>query len=209
MDYARIVRDTIMQNHTLKAGAIARMVGLVDEMGYDKATDFVRDIRRQMRETGDLIPAIEKPKFAAPEDRLEDVLTLFELRKYNVKKKPAKSMLLGMCYWTMAVEGNVKAVCDTMDMNDRLKRPLPFQEIEKVCNDAQELGFAAMDEEKNREARAMGLPGAGLNWTSGSLYHAFEVTEDELPHLKTIGKPIDKTKPWGIPNPDRMPDSKA
>ena len=205
MDYKQLVRDAIMKNHTLKSGVLARQLGLVDEMGYDKATDYVRYIRRQMRENGDLLPEIEKPKYAAPEDRLEDVLKLFELRNYNVKKKAATNMLMCMCYWTMSIAGNMKAVCDTMDMNDRLKRPLPFPEIEKVCNDAQDLGFAALDEQKNREARAMGFPGAGLNWTSASLYHKFEVTEDELPHLKTIGKPVDKLKPWGVPNPERMP----
>lgn len=206
MDYKPLVRDVIMRNHKLKAGVIARQLGLVEEMGYDKATDYVRSVRREMRENGDLIPEPEKPKYAAPEDRLEDVLKLFELRNYKVRKKAAANMLFCLCYWTMTVSGNVKAVCDTMDMNDRLKRPLPFPEIEKVCNDAQDLAFAALDEQKNREAREMGLPGAGLNWTSASLYHKFEVTEEELPYLKTIGKPIDKLKPWGIPNPDRMPE---
>lgn len=205
MDMNRLVRDTIMKNPKVKAGVIADMLGLVDELGYDEATDYVRAVRRRMRANGDLIPEVEKPKYASPEDRLADVLKLFELRGYNVRKKPASFMLLGMCYWTMSIAGNVKAVCDTMDMNDQLKRPFPFQDIERICNDAQELGFAALDEVKNYEARALGYPGAGLNWTSVSLYHKFEVTDEELPHLKTIGKPIDKNKPWGIPNPARMP----
>lgn len=205
MDNKQLVRDAIMKNHTLRAGAIAKQLGLDEEMGYDKATDYIKSIRRKMREDGDLIPEIEKPTYAEPEERLADVLKLFELRKYNVNKKAASNMLLGMCYWTMVTAGNMKAVCDTMDMNDRLKKPLSFPEVEKVCNNAQQLGFAAMDEKKNKEAIALGYPGAGLNWTSATLYHKFEVTETELPHLKTIGKPVDKLKPWGIPNPERMP----
>ena len=205
MENYQRVRDFVMLNPKMASGVIADRLGLVDEMGYDKATDYVRYVRRKMRENGDLLLEIEKPKYAAPEERLEDVLKLFELRNYNVRKKAATNMLFCMCYWTMAIAGNMKAVCDTMDMNDRLKKPLPFRDIEKACNDAQELGFAALDEKKNREAMAMGFPGAGLNWTSAALYHKFEVTEDELPHLKTIGKPVDKLKPWGIPNPERMP----
>lgn len=194
-----------MKNHKLKAGQIAEMLGLVGELGYDGATDYVRAVRRNMRKTGDLIPEPEKPPYAAPEDRLADVLKLFELRNYNVRKKAAVNMLLAMCYWTMQLEGNGKAVCDTMDMNDRLKRSLPFKEIEKICNDAQDMGFAAIDPIKNYAAQAQGYPDAGLNWTSINLYYKFEVTDEELPHLKTIGKRIDKTKPWGIPNPARMP----
>ena len=205
MDNKQLVRDAIMKNHTLRAGAIAKQLGLDEEMGYDKATDYIKGIRRKMREDGDLIPEIEKPTYAEPEERLADALKLFAMRKYNVNKKAASNMLLGMCYWTMVIAGNVKAVCDTMDMNDRLKKPLSFPEVEKVCNNAQQLGFAAMDEKKNKEAIELGYPGAGLNWTSATLYHKFEVTEAELPHLKTIGKPVDKLKPWGIPNPERMP----
>lgn len=205
MDYNQLVRDTIMKNHTLKAGQIADMLGLVGELGYDEATDYVRAVRRNMRKTGDLIPEPEKPPYASPKDRLADVLTLFELRNYNVRKKPASYMLLNMCYWTMQLEGNAKAVCDTMDMNDRLKRSLPFKDIEAICNEAQEKGFDALDPIKNFKAQADGFPDAGLNWTSASLYYKFEVTEEELPHLKTIGKPVHKTNPWGIPNPARMP----
>lgn len=206
MDTKQLVRDAIMKNHTLRAGVLARQLGLDVEMGYDKATDYVRYVRQEMRKNGDLIPEIEKPKYAPSEERLEDVLKLFELRNYNVNKKAAKNMLFAMCYWTMRIAGNMKAVCDTMDMNDRLKRSLSFPEIEKACNDAQELGFDALDEQKNKEAIAKGFPNAGLNWTSATLYYKFEVTDEELTHLKTIGKPINKTQPWGIPNPERMPE---
>lgn len=203
MERYETVRKAILQNYEWKAGKVAAYLGLTDELGYEKAVDYVRMVRKKMREDGDLIQPEEKPKYADPEDRLKDVLKLFELRKCNVRKKEAKNMLLTMCYWTMQLKGNYAAVSDTMDMNDRLKRPLPFPEIEEICNIAQEYGFDALDEEKNAAAIADGFPGAGLNWTSSSLYYKFNISDDELPHLNTIGKPIDKTKPWGIPNPQR------
>lgn len=197
------VRKTILENYEWRAGKVAAFLGLTDEMGYEKATDYVRMVRKKMRADGDLIQPEEKPKYAEPEDRLADVLTLFELRNYNIRKKEAKNMLMAMCYWIMRLRGNYAAVSETMDMNERLKRPLTFPEIEEICNVAQEYGFDAMNEIKNAAAIADGFPGAGLNWTSASLYYKFNIDDAELPHLKTIGKPIDKTKPWGIPNPDR------
>ena len=173
MDKYTEVRKTILENYEWRSGKVAAYLGLTDEMGYDKATDYVRMVRKKMRDNGDLIMPEEKPKYADPADRLADVLTLFELRKYNVRKKEAKNMLLTMCYWTMLLKGNYTAVSDTMDMNAKLKRSLPFQEIEEICNAAQEYGFEAMDEAKNALAIAEGFPGSGLNWTSDSLYYKF------------------------------------
>lgn len=197
------VRQTILENHTWHAWEVAAYLGLETEMGDDEATDYVKRVRRTMRETGDLIMPPELPPYASPEDRLEDVLKLFELRKYNVKKKQLEPMLLNMCYWIMRIRGNGAAVTETMDMNDRMKRPLPFSEIEKICNTAQEYGFKAMDNWENYKAECEGFPDAGLNWTSINLYHKFGVEDNEQPYLKTIGKPLSKTKPWGIPSPDR------
>ena len=199
MDKYDIVRQTILENHEWNAWKIAAACGLLDTMGHDEAVEYVRTVRKKMRAAGELVMPEELPKYAEPEDRLADVLKLFELRGYNVPKKVARPMLLCMSYWTMLLKGNFKAIDEAMSMNERLKRPLPFAEIEQICNAAQEYGFNAMDDEKNREAEANGFPDAGLNWTSASLYYKFMVTDDELPHLKTIGKPVDKTKPWGVP----------
>ena len=202
----REVRNTIMLHHEWSAWRVADHLGLDEEMGSDEAAQYVRDVRKTMRETGDLIVPEKKPQYAPPEERLKDVLALFELRDYKINKKAAKNMLLAMCYWTFMTSGNWKAVDETMEMNDRLKRPLAFQDIESICNAAQEKGFTVLDDEKaNEEARAMGYPDAGYNWTSDRLYHLFQVTEEELPYLSTIGKPISKISPQGVPNPERMP----
>lgn len=200
------VRDTIMRHHEWSAWKVAAHLGLSESMGTEDAAQYVREVRKTMRDNGDLIIPQQKPKYADPEARLRDVLTLFELREYKVNKKVAKNMLLAMCYWIFVTKGNWPAVSDTMDMNDRLERPLAFQEIEAICNAAQDKGFMVLDdEEANRTAVEAGYPDAGYNWTSDNLYHLFQVTDDELPHLKTIGKPISRSGPQGIPNPERMP----
>ena len=204
MERYKLVRQTILNHYEWRAARIASYLGLTDELGDDAAAEYVRNVRKKMRDDGDLVMPPEVPRYAGVEERLEDVLRLFELRNYTMKKKAAQNMLLATCYWIMRIEGNLKAVTDTMEINDRLKRPLTFLEIERVCNEAQEKGFEALDDKKNEEAIAMGLPGAGLNWTSDSLYHKFMVEDHELQHLKTIGKPVNKNKPWGIPNPERM-----
>lgn len=203
MDRYLLVRLAILDHHEWRAARVASYLGLTDELG-DAAVEYVKGVRKKMRDDGDLIMPPEVPVYAGAEERLADVLRLFEIRNYTMKKKAAQNMLLATCYWIMLLEGNLKAVTDTMKLNDRLKRPLTFLEIERICNEAQDKGFEALDDEKNEAAKKLGFPGAGLNWTSDSLYHRFMVEDHELPYLKTIGKPVDKTKPWGVPNPDRM-----
>ena len=108
-------------------------------------------------------------------------------------------MLLMHCYWTMRLYGNMKAVFSTMELNEKLRTPLTFPEIERVCNLAQERGFDSLDEEKTAEAKIRGFRNAGLNFSSTSLYYKFEVKDEELPHLKTIEKPHSTTQPQGAP----------
>ena len=93
----------------------------------------------------------------------------------------------------------MQAVFSTMDLNERLKTPLSFPEIERVCNLAQERGFDSLDEEKTTQAKKRGFVNAGLNYSSGSLYYKFDVKDEELPHLKTITKPQSTTNPQGVP----------
>ena len=194
-----IAVQTIKNYPTWKAGVVAEHIGLVEDMGHDKATEYIRQLRKRMKKNGELIvrPAMEK--YAPDEDRLEDVKMLFELRGYDISKKAASAMLLMHCYWTMRLHGNIKAVCETMDLNDKLKNPLSFPEIERVCNLAQERGFDSLDPEKSAQAQIKGFVDAGINYTSDSLYFKFEVQEDELKHLKTIERPQSSTDPQGAP----------
>ena len=192
-----LVVQTILEHPEWKAWEVAERIGLVEEMGPDKATEYIRQVRKSMRKKGELVIP---EKIMVPEaDRLEDVKTLFRIRNYNVSKKAASAMLLMHCYWTMRLYGNWVAVSDTMDLNDKLKHPLTFPEIEQICNLAQERGFDSLDPEKTAQAKLKGFINAGLNYTSGSLYYKFDVRDEELPHLKTIEKPKSTTEPQGAP----------
>lgn len=194
-----IAVQTIKDHPEWKAGVVAEYIGLTAEMGQDKATEYIRHVRKSMRKKGQLVRQPSMEKYASEEDRLEDVKKLFELRDYKTTKKAASAMLLMYCYWTMRLYGNFKAVNDTMEMNDKLRTPLTFPEIERICNLAQERGFDSLDEEKSSQAKIRGFMNAGLNYTSDSLYYKFEVKEEELPHLKTIEKPQSITEPQGVP----------
>lgn len=189
--------QTILEHPEWKAGRVAEEIGLIEEMDHDKATEYIRQVRKSMRKKGELV--IAEHTMVPESDRLEDVKTLFRIRNYNVSKKAASAMLLMHCYWTMRLYGNWVAVSDTMDLNDKLKHPFPFPEIEQICNLAQERGFDSLDPEKNAQAKLKGFANAGLNYTSGSLYYKFDVRDEELPHLKTIEKPQSSTYPQGIP----------
>lgn len=178
--------QTIKEHPDWKAVAVASHIGLVEEMGNDKAVEYIRQVRKTLKRKGELVVRAIRESEYTDAERLEDVLKLFELRNYNVTKRAASAMLLMYCYWTMREAGNFKAVWDTMELNDKLKQPLSFAEIEQVCNLAQERGFDSLDEEKTIQANLRGFKNAGLNYTSISLYHKFEVTEEEANLLKTI-----------------------
>ena len=189
--------QTIKEHPEWRAVVVASHIGLIEEMGNDKAVEYIRQVRKSLKRKGELmVRAVCESEYTEAE-RLEDVLKLFELRKYDVTKRAASSMLLMLCYWTMREAGNFKAVSDTMELNDKLKHPLSFTEIEQVCNLAQERGFDSFDEEKTLQANLRGFKNAGLNYTSSSLFYKFEVTDEELSYLKTIYKPQSTIQPQG------------
>ena len=185
----------IKEHPEWKAVVVAAHIGLVDEMGNDKAVEYIRQVRKSLKRKGELVVICETEYTES--ERLEDVKKLFELRNYDVSKRAASAMLLMHCYWTMRESGNFKAVWDTMELNDKLKRPLSFAEIEQVCNLAQERGFDSFDEEKTLQANLRGFKNAGLNYTGISLYYKFEVTDEEATHLKTIMKTQSTINPQG------------
>lgn len=192
-----IAVQTILEHPEWKAGQVADHIGLTEEMTMDRATDYIRQVRKSMRKKGQLV--ITEQTMVPEAYRLEDVKTLFRIRQYDINKETAKAMLLMHCYWSMRLYGNYVAVIDTMRLNDKLKHPLTFPEIERVCNLAQERGFDSWDPEKNAQAQIRGFVNAGINYTNDSLYHKFNVQEHELNYLKTIERPHSSTNPQGAP----------
>ena len=154
----------------------------------DKATDYVRRVKRSMKENGELPP--ERYKFASDEERLEDLQKLFELRKgKKIEERVANAMLLLNCYYRYRSEDGAThwgAIDDTYEKNKELVEPLELSKAIGICQLALLKYTESKDKAKNEAARKRGMPGAGLNYASETLIAKLAITEEELKHMKSI-----------------------
>lgn len=181
------VEQLIKEDRRRKAHDIAQETGLIDSMGYEKAVDYVRRVRKEMRKNGEL----PRKQYIKPsdEDRMKDIDKLFELRHGKMRRKIAESMLMLNCYYRLRSEDDdihIMAIDDTYDKNSKLKNPLPMSEAIELCNFALARYMDSRDEKRNQEMKAIGYPGAGLNYSSKSLIDLLEITEEELQHMISI-----------------------
>lgn len=184
-----IVETLIKENRRRKARDIAEEAGLIESMGdEDRAVEYVRRVKRTMKQTGELPP--EKYKFASDEERLEDLQKLFELRKgKKIDRRVAHAMLLLNCYYRYRSEDGAThwgAIDDTYEKNKELVEPLELSVTIGICQLALLKYTESKDEAKNRAARKQGMPGAGLNYASETLIVKLAITEEELKHMKSI-----------------------
>ena len=182
-----IVEELLKDGTPRKTHEIAEAAGLIESIGYDKAVDYVRRVRRDLRKKGEIAPPADR--FATDEERLEDITVLFELRQGKMSKDAAYFMLLLNCYYRLRSEDDdihMRAIDDTYEKNGKLEEPLTMAEAIHVCEIALAQYMQSIDEEKNRAAKERGYPGSGLNYTSESLIQKCEITEEELNHLKSI-----------------------
>lgn len=182
-----LVEKLIKEDRRRKAGDIAQETGLVDSMGYDKAVDYVRRVRKEMRKNGDL----PRKQYIQPsdEDRMKDIDKLFELRHGKMSRRVAQSMLTLNCYYRLRSEDDdihIMAIDDTYDKNRELMNPLDMADAIHLCEFALARYMDSRSEEKNQEMKAIGYPGAGLNYSSRSLIELLEITEEELQHMISI-----------------------
>ena len=182
------VEKLLTENRRRKAHDIAEEVGLIDTMGYDKAVDYVRNVRKSMRKAG-AFPQ-EKYKFASDEERLEDITKLFELRQGKaIDEKVAYLMLMLNCYYRLRSEDDdihIMAIDDTYEKNKELVNPLPMGTAIQLCEIALARYMQSNDEKEKERAKRKGLPGAGFMYASETLIEKLAITEEELPHLKSI-----------------------
>ena len=181
------VEELIKEDRRRKAHDIAEETGLIGTMGYDKAVDYVRRVRRDMKKSGELPP--KKYIAASDSERMEDIDKLFELRHGKISKKVAQSMLTLNCYYRLRSEDDdihIMAIDDTYAKNRELKNPLEMRDALQICQFALERYVDSRDEEKNQAAMKIGYPGAGLNYSSNSLIELLEITEEELQYMKSI-----------------------
>lgn len=183
-----IVEKLLKENRRRKAHDIAEEVGLIESMGYDKAVDYVRHVRKSMKSAGAFPP--EKYRFASDSERLEDITKLFELRKgKEINNKVAYLMLLLNCYYRLRSEDNDihwGAIDDTYAKNKELAEPLDMSVAIQICEIALARYTESNDEKKKAAAIRRGLPGAGFSYASETLIQKLEITEEELRHMKSI-----------------------
>lgn len=74
-----ITVQTIKEHPEWKAWKVAEHIGLTEEMGQDKATDYIRQVRKSMRKKGELV--VTEQAMVPESDRLEDVKTLFRIQR--------------------------------------------------------------------------------------------------------------------------------
>ena len=182
-----IVEKLLKENHRRKAHDIAEEAGLIAAMGYEKAVDYVKQVRKAMKRSGTIPPDIEK--YASDAERLEDITRLFEIRKGVMSRKAARTMLLLNCYYRFRSTDDkihMGAIDDTYAKNAALKEPLEMRIAISICEIALGKYMDSINEEKNEAAIKHGFIGAGLNYTSESLIEKLEITEEELQHMKSI-----------------------
>lgn len=184
------VEKLLLENRRRQAYDIAEEVGLIETMGYDKAVDYVRNVRKSMRKAGKFPE--EKYKFASDEDRLADITKLFELRKgKKIDKRVAHAMLLLNCYYRFKSEDDDihwNAIDDTYAKNKELVEPLDMYIAIGICDLALLKYTESKDEKMIEAAKKRGFPGAGMNYTSGKLIEKLAITDEELQHMKSIKK---------------------
>ena len=174
-----------MENPRRKAHEIAEEAGLIDSMGYDRAVEYVRTVKKSMKIKGQLTAGA----LATDEDRLRDITTLFELRAGKMSRRAAYFMLLLNCYYRFRSEDDdihLMAIDDTYEKNRQLKEPFVMIDAIHICDIALAQYMDSIDEEKNAAARKKGYPGAGLNYYDDSFIEKLEITESEIEKMVSI-----------------------
>ena len=182
-----MVEKLIKEDRRRKAHDIAGEIGLIDTMGYDKAVDYVRRVRKDMKKSGEL----PQKEYIPPSDveRMEDIDKLFEIRKGKIARKTAENMLLLNCYYRLRSEDDdihILAIDDTYAKNRELMDPLDMRDAIALCEFALARYMDSRDEAKNEEARKIGYPGAGLHYSDKAFIDVLDITEEELQYMKSI-----------------------
>lgn len=181
------VEQALLRDPKRHAYEIAEEIGLTDTMGYDKAVDYVRRVKKSMRSKGQL--TVEH--IAPDHERLQDIETLFEIRDGSFDYKAAFTILMMNCYYRLRSEDDnihMGAIDNTYEKNSQLAEPLPMYAAIKICESALEHYKRSNDEEYNAAARRRGYPRAGLNYTDTRFIESLGITEDELPLMVSISQ---------------------
>lgn len=178
------VELALKENPRKKAHEIAAEAGLIETMDYDRAVDYVKQVKRSLKAQG-LLPMAN---YSSDKERLQDITTLLRIRK---GKRPTaiNLMLLLNCYYRLRSHDDnihMRAIDDTYARNELLKEPVPMAEAIRICEIALTHYMDSIDEEKNAAARKRGFPGAGLNYSDDTFINKLQITDEELPMMVSI-----------------------
>lgn len=185
-----MVEEAYMENSKRKAHEIAEVIGLIETMGYDRAINYVKAVKKSMRNKGQITGSA----FASDSDRLTDINTLFALRHGKMSKGAAYFILLMNCYLRLRSEDDdvhMMAIDSTYEMNKNLEEPFLLKDAIHICDIAVAQYMNSIDEHKNVLAKKKGYPGAGLNYTDERFIEKLGITEEELQHMISIRKEED------------------
>ena len=178
-----LVEKALSDNPQRKAYEIAEEVGLIKSMGCDKAVDYIRRVKRTMRDKG----LIQIGPKATDAERMQDMDTLFTIRVgKRLSKSVKKMMLLLNCYYRLRSEDDtihIMAIDDTYAKNAGLKEPLTMGEAISLCEIALNRYMISIDETQNMIARKRGLPGAGIHYSDDRLIEKLAISDKERESL--------------------------
>ena len=182
------VEKLLLEDRRRGAYDIAEEVGLLETMSYNQAVDYVRNVKKSMKQAGKFPD--EPYRYASDEARLEDITKLFELRQGKViDEKVAYLMLMLNCYYRLRSEDDTihwQAIDDTYAKNKELEEPLPMSTAIQLCEVALARYTQSNDEREKERARKKGLPSAGFCYASETLIQKLAITDKELQHMKSI-----------------------
>lgn len=184
------VEKLLLENRRRGAHDIAEEVGLIDTLGYNKAVDYVSNVRKSLKKAGKFPD--ESYRFGTEEGRLEDINKLFELRKGKpINEKVASLMLLLNCFYRFRSQDYTthwSAIDDTYKKNEELEEPFPMSFAIDLCNAALARYTQSIDEKEIERSKRKGLPYAGFCYASETLIKKLAITDEELQHMKSIRK---------------------
>ena len=182
------VEQALLQNPKRHAYEIAEEIGIASTMGYDKAVDYIRQVKRSMKSKGQ----INIGHFPTDHERLPDIETLFDHRKGAMSSKAAYMLLLLNCYYRLRSDDDnihADAIDDTYRKNAQLVEPLPMYSAIKACDIALEKYMRSIDDARNATARKKGFPNAGLNYSDLFFIEKLEIKDDELSLMNSLERP--------------------
>lgn len=182
------VEKLLLEDRRRGAYDIADAVGLIETIGYNKAVDYVRNVKKSIKKAGSFPD--EQYKFASDEERLADITKLFELRKgKSINEKVAYLMLMLNCYYRFRSDDydtHWSAIDDTYAKNNALEEPLPMRTAIRLCEVALARYTQSNDGKEIERAKRKGLPGAGFCYASETLITKLAITDEELQYMKSI-----------------------